>query len=82
MGLHRIRRYVYFDEAKNALFNARNCPDGVINPFILLRLGQSCLECNELENAKEFLLRAYMLKGDDIFLGEKEKYFELIEDIV
>lgn len=71
-----------YDMAKNNFYNAINCPDGFSNPLILLRLGESLLECGELEKAKEYLLKAYMLEGYKIFNEEDDKYFELIRDII
>jgi len=70
-----------FEIASDNLFNAYSCPDGYTNPFILLRLGQSLLEINNVEKAKEYLLRAYMLEGDSIFENEEKKYFNLIKDL-
>ena len=32
-----------YEKAKINLYNALNCPDGITNPFILLRLGESLL---------------------------------------
>jgi len=34
-----------------------------------------------MDRAKNFLMKAYMLGGNDIFNGEDEKYFEMIRDI-
>jgi tetratricopeptide (TPR) repeat protein len=48
---------------------------GYDNPFIMLRLGQSFYATNKLEEALEYLLRAYMLEGKEIFKGEDKKYF-------
>ena len=49
MDLYSIRRYLFlnreYEKAKSNLYNARNCPDGISNPFILLRLGESLFEC-------------------------------------
>lgn len=53
--------------------------NGYHNPFILLRLGQSFLENNDTKQAKEFLLRAYMLEGENIFEEEDEKYFQFLQ---
>lgn len=69
-----------FEKAKNYLFNAMNCPDGIVNPFILLRLGQSLFELNEFNNAKNYLMKAYMLDGYSIFYDEDDKYFNIIKD--
>ncbi|MFF2484333.1 tol-pal system YbgF family protein [Paenibacillus sp. NPDC058071] len=71
-----------YEMAKNNFFNALNCPDGISNPFILLRLGESLFECEELDKAKEYLLRAYMLEGYKIFFTEDDKYIGLIIDMI
>lgn len=71
-----------YEMAKSNFYNALNCPDGISNPLILLRLGESLFECGELEKAKEYLLKAYMLEGYKIFFEEDDKYFDLIKDII
>jgi len=71
-----------FEKAKNSFYDALNCPNGVSNPFILLRLGESLFECREYDKAKEYLLRTYLLEGYTIFYNEDDKYFELIKDII
>ncbi|MFJ6268343.1 tetratricopeptide repeat protein [Lysinibacillus xylanilyticus] len=71
-----------YEKAKSNLYNALNCPNGISNPFILLRLGESLFECGEMDKAKEYLLRAYMLEGYKIFFNEDDKYFELIVDMI
>ncbi|MGG4552088.1 tetratricopeptide repeat protein [Paenibacillus humicus] len=76
--------YIYdeFEMAKSNFYNALNCPEGTTNPLILLRLGESLFECGELERAKEYLLKAYILDGEKLFVEEDDKYFELIKDII
>ena len=49
---------------------------------MLFRLGQTLVETEEENQAKEFLLRAYMLVGDDIFWDEDEKYYNVIKDLI
>ncbi|WP_128102984.1 hypothetical protein [Paenibacillus sp. DCT19] len=71
-----------YEFAKNNYFNALNCPDGISNPLILLNLGESLVECGEINRAKEYLLKAYMLEGYEIFSEEDEKYYELIKDSI
>ncbi|REK76863.1 tetratricopeptide repeat protein [Paenibacillus paeoniae] len=71
-----------YEIAKNNLLNALNCPDGISNPFILLRLGESLFECGEFDQAKEYLLRAYMLEGYKIFFNEDDKYIGLNLDMI
>lgn len=73
---------VDYQMAKSNLYNALNCPDGISNPFILMRLGESLFECGEIDKAKEYLLRAYLLEGYKIFFSEDDKYFELIKDMI
>ncbi|MCM3356803.1 tetratricopeptide repeat protein [Psychrobacillus sp. MER TA 171] len=68
--------------AKSNFYNALNCPGGIANPFILLRLGESLFECGEYDKAKENLLRAYSLEGYKIFFNEDDKYFEVIRDLI
>lgn len=68
--------------AKEAFYNAMNCPDGITNPLILFRLGQCLFECEQFEKSKEYLLKAYMLEGDSIFYEEDEKYFDLIKEMI
>lgn len=68
-----------YAEAGEEFLNAANCPEGNHNPFILLRLGQCLLEEGDSEKAKDFLFRAYMAEGRQIFEGEDAKYFKFIE---
>ena len=44
------------------------------NPFIMLRLGQIYFDLGELDEAKEYLMRGYMLEGEELFEDEEEKY--------
>ena len=69
-----------FVRAKEALFDALNCPDGTVNPFVLIRLGEVLFELGDLERAKEYLLRAYMLEGKEIFEAEDPKYLAYLEE--
>ncbi len=49
------------------------------NPFIMLRLGQCLLEHQRDKEAAEFLQRAYMFEGQDIFADEDPKYFDFLK---
>lgn len=61
------------------LFNeAIKCPDGVGNSLINLRIGECYYELALPELAKEYLLRAYMLEGEEIFDGEDKKYLSAL----
>ena len=55
---------------------------GVANPFVMLRFGQCCYELNKKEEAQEYLFRAYLLAGKEIFEEDDAKYFKCVEDII
>lgn len=82
---------VYFQQGEYAL--AYECFDkargnmtgeGYGNPFIMLRLGECCLEIGDEKNALEYLLRAYMFEGKEIFEPDDDgaddgtKYFDFL----
>ncbi|NPC92335.1 hypothetical protein HOO54_08890 [Bacillus sp. WMMC1349] len=69
-----------YEDAKNCFYNALNSPDGYHNPLILMRLGQSLVECEEVQKAKEYLLRAYMLDGSSLFEEDDKKYLKYISE--
>ena len=68
-----------FDRARGNLSG-----QGYENPFVMLRLGECCLELGDEKNALEYLFRAYILAGEDIFIpnenGEDDgtKYFDFL----
>lgn len=63
-----------YAKAKESLFDALNGPDGSTNPFILLRLGECLYEMGDKDAASEYLSRAYMLEGEELFEDEDSKY--------
>ncbi len=68
-----------FDKARGNLSG-----EGYGNPFVMLRLGECCLEIGDEKNAAEFLLRAYMMEGKEIFEPDEDgeddgqKYFDFL----
>ena len=83
---------VYFQQALHA--KAHECFNkargnlsgaGYQNPFIMLRLGQCCLEIGDEKNAIEYLLRAYMMEGKELFEPDEDgnddglKYFNYLK---
>ena len=68
-----------FDKARGNLSGG-----GYGNPFIMLRLGECCLESGDERNAAEYLLRAYMMEGKEIFEPDEDgeddgqKYFDFL----
>lgn len=70
---------VYFQQGEFALahecFDKARCNltgEGYGNPFVMLRLGECCLEIGDERNALEYLLRAYMFEGEDIFAPDED----------
>lgn len=61
-----------YQQAADSFYDAYN--GNVKSPFINLRLGQCLFELGQLEKAEDFLMRAYMLDGLEIFQGDGEKY--------
>nr|WP_255688707.1 tetratricopeptide repeat protein [Brevibacillus sp. AF8] len=68
-----------YDKAFKCFFNAVQCPEGLGNPYIHLRLGQLYYEQENLEKAADELTRAYMGAGIAIFMEDDPKYLEFLE---
>lgn len=66
-------------EAYTAFSTAVQCPNGIGNPFIHLRLGEIQFELGNDVLAADELARAYMSGGSKVFLGEPVKYFNLVK---
>ncbi|OZI42625.1 hypothetical protein CEK29_12850 [Bordetella genomosp. 5] len=58
---------------------ALQCPGGVGNPFIHLRLGQLAFDADQLDTAADELMRAYMGAGAEIFEGEAPEYLAFLK---
>ncbi len=61
---------------------AEKCPGGLVNPYIQLQAGIAYFDCSDLNKARDYLLRAYMLEGEDIFDGAESKYLSVIQDLI
>ncbi|MBI3712338.1 MAG: hypothetical protein HY253_05155 [Burkholderiales bacterium] len=72
-------RMANFEKAFKCFFNAVQCPKGLGNPFIHLRLGQLYYEQGSLENSADELTRAYMGAGMQIFMEDDPKYLDFLE---
>jgi hypothetical protein len=68
-----------FDRTFKCFFNAVQCPKGLGNPFIHLRLGQAYYELGNLDKATDELTRAHVGGGLRIFLEDAPKYLEFLE---
>ncbi len=58
--------------ALDAYETAYRCPDGHLNPYVLLQLGKIYADKGDEKPAVQTLLRAYMLEGAEIFEGEAQ----------
>ncbi|RZU38477.1 tetratricopeptide repeat protein [Fluviicoccus keumensis] len=67
------------ERAFKCFYNAVQCPKGLGNPYIHLRLGQLYFEQGNLDKAADELTRAYMGGGMDIFMEDDPKYLEFLE---
>lgn len=68
-----------YEQARQVLQAALQCPDGLGNPLIHLRLGQVQFELGNMDRAQDELVRAYMGGDDEIFEDEEPKYFDLVK---
>ena len=71
-----------YEDALEHLKCARMCPDGMANPFILLRIGESYYELGEYNLAKRYFFEVYMMEGTEMFEEEDEKYFGVIKTLL
>jgi tetratricopeptide (TPR) repeat protein len=71
-----------FDKALTSFLRAVQCPGGLGNPYIHLRIGQAQYELGNLEGAGDNLTRAYMGAGEAIFKDEQAKYLAYLHTIL
>ena len=71
-----------YEESLDYLKHSEIYPNAVDNEFIQLRIGQSYFELKDTKMAREYLIRAYMVGGDEVFDEENPKYFMCIQDLV
>lgn len=72
--------YYIADDKENALAayeEAYHCPDGHVNPYVLLQLGKLYADNGNEGTAAKMLLRAYMMEGDRLFESE-QFYFDFL----
>lgn len=68
-----------FEAGRENLSYAMQCPDGLGNAFLHLRLGQCCFELGELDQAAEHLARAFLTEGKRIFSHADDKYLHFVK---
>lgn len=71
-----------YQQASNNYEQALKCPDGLDNGYVWLGLGEAFYELGNMNKAKDALISAYMLEGEEIFEEEDGKYFFLIQDLI
>ena len=69
----------FSDNAKDAVDAAMECPGAIGNPFLHLRRGQILFDDNQLDEAADELIRAYMVAGEELFAIEDDKYFSFLK---
>jgi tetratricopeptide (TPR) repeat protein len=72
-------RAMNHDKALSCYIQAVQCPEGLGNPYIHLRLGQCHFELENLDKAADELTRAYMGAGLQIFMEDDPKYLTFLE---
>lgn len=68
-----------FDKSLNCYLRAVQCPGGLGNPYVHLRIGQIQWELGNLDGAADNLARAYMGGDEEIFRNEDPKYFAFLK---
>lgn len=76
-----------FPEAMDYINKALRCCGDEVNqnPFIVRNLGEIYYELGDLEQAVDYLKKAYILEGDEIFYSDvygkidHNKYFEILK---
>lgn len=71
-----------YGEAGKCFFKAYNCPGGEEIGQINFRVGQCLEECGERKKAQDFLCQAYLLGGEELFVGANPKYYKIIRSEV
>jgi tetratricopeptide (TPR) repeat protein len=77
--------YFQLEEYENSIemfMQSQKCPDGLGNPFVCVRVGECFFELGNIDKAKEYLLQAYMLEGNEIFADADPKYFKVIAPLI
>ncbi|WEF34269.1 hypothetical protein [Pseudoduganella chitinolytica] len=67
------------NKAFKCFHNAVQCPGGLGNPYIHLRLGQLYFERGDVDKAADELTRAYMGGGVELFMEDDPKYLAFLE---
>src|SRR5262249_15923791 len=66
-----------FKQAAKNMSTALECPDGIGDPFVLLRCGQASFEIGDIAEARRHLNSALLGGGEALFASEDPKYLAL-----
>ncbi|MFD7907751.1 tetratricopeptide repeat protein [Kitasatospora sp. NPDC059722] len=77
IGDVHFRTRVY-DKSHKCFHNAVQCPGGLGNPYVHLRLGQTAFELGDHDRAADELTRAYMGGGPEIFAEDAPEYLAFL----
>jgi tetratricopeptide (TPR) repeat protein len=78
IGDVHFRRQAFY-RAYKCFHNAVLCPDGLGNPYVHLRLGQTAFELGRNDRAADELMRAFMGGGPGIFDEDDPKYLAFLK---
>jgi len=67
------------DLALSHFESAYSSADGHINPFVLINLGATLYDLGNKEEANDYLSRAYLLEGDELFEDFGGPYLEYLK---
>lgn len=62
--------------------SAEKCPDGTVNPYVQLKIGMCLYDLGNLGMAQDYLMRAYILDGEDVFSDIDRKYYDFIKSVI
>lgn len=71
-----------FEQAMSFYQECFKMPEGSLNSFVLLRVGETAFELEDPITAAEHLTRAMMLEGTAIFEEEDPRYFDFLKTVL
>ena len=67
-----------YENAGESFCQAYECPGMSENAQITMRIGQFLAECEDMDNARDYLRHAVRLGGEELLLAEDHKYYEIL----
>lgn len=78
-GYYMMKNY---ENALDCLLQALEYEDISNNLFIILRIGQCYFDTDNMETAKEYLIKAYDMAGNIAFEREDPKYMKFVKKYI